>query len=322
MILKSFALVLIGLAAASAVCAQPTSARSEARVFAFPFDGGYLGVETAEVTKENFAKFGLREVRGVAIEKVTDGSPAQAAGLQHGDVIVKFNGDEITSVRKLMRLIGEVAADHQAKLSILRNGDEREVEVTLAKRPMPVFDGGAFPMAVPAPRDRIPFPPITTIPHLPNIEPMPPIRALPPIGDDENFTFFRGGRQIGLSVTPLTKQLAEHFNVSSGVLIANVRENSPAAKAGLRAGDIIVEVDGKEAKTDIDLIRAIGEKKDGDIQLTVVRSGNRQTFRVTPEEVKSSFRTFEAPDGAIIAPGGTRLAIPAQPPLLIPGRVL
>ena len=50
----------------------------------FDGDGSYLGVQTEEVTKENFAKYGLREVRGVAVEKVMEGSPAEKAGLQSG----------------------------------------------------------------------------------------------------------------------------------------------------------------------------------------------------------------------------------------------
>src|ERR1041385_4011864 len=85
--------------------------------FAFSFggDGSYLGVETQEITKENFAKFGLREVRGVAVDKVMENSPAAAAGLQAGDVIVRLNGEEITSARKLTRLIDEIDPDHLAK---------------------------------------------------------------------------------------------------------------------------------------------------------------------------------------------------------------
>src|SRR6476620_2804130 len=80
------------------------------RAFAFSFDndGGYLGVQTRDVNKENFGKYGMRDVRGVAVEKVADNSPAASAGIQTGDVIVKFNGEEITSVRKLTRLVGEV----------------------------------------------------------------------------------------------------------------------------------------------------------------------------------------------------------------------
>src|SRR6185436_831295 len=103
-------------------------------------------------------------------------------------------------------------------------------------------------------------------PNLPDFSQMPDFKNLPkgqiaPEGD----TFVwraASSRQIGVSVSPLTKQLGDHFDVSEGaLLINNVRENSPAAKAGLRAGDIIVEVDGKAVKGDMDLIRAIGAKK-------------------------------------------------------------
>ena len=104
--------------------------------------------------------------------------------------------------------------------------------------------------------------------------------------------FLFGGmerRQIGVGLTPITKQLGDYFGVpdGNGLLINNVRENSPAAKAGLKAGDVIVEVDGKPVKGDFDIMRMLNEKKDGDIELTIVRDRNRQTVRVTPEAVKT-----------------------------------
>jgi len=112
MIRKSLALFLLGVAAGTGAYAQqsvaPTPKNDAPKAFAWTFDGdgGYIGVQTQEVTRENFSKFGLRDVRGVAVEKVVDKSPAQAAGIQAGDVIVKFDGEEVTSARKLTRLIG------------------------------------------------------------------------------------------------------------------------------------------------------------------------------------------------------------------------
>ena len=70
------------------------------------------------------------------------------------------------------------------------------------------------------------------------------------------------------------------------MLINDVRENSPAAKADLKAGDVIVEIEGKEVKTMLDLIRTIGEKKEGGVSITFLRDKNRQTVNVTPETVK------------------------------------
>lgn len=289
MIRKSLALLLLSFVVVVSSEAQtPAPApQGETQTFSMFFDGdsSYLGVITEEVTKGNFEKYGLREVRGVAIQKVVEGSPAEKAGLQKGDVIVRFNNEEVTSVRKLTRLLGETAADHQAKLTIVRAGSEREIVATLGKRPMPKFEEGAFGNL---PRiERFPAPG-AEVPSMPRPEGFPRIEGSP----DQFVWRIGSGRRIGVGVTVLTKQLSEHFGVASGVMINEVRPDSPAAKAGLKAGDIIVEADGKEVKTDADLIRAIGEKKEGDVSLTIVRDRNRQTVRVTPEEARSETNSY------------------------------
>ncbi len=251
-------------------------------VWAFQFDGSYLGIEPQEVTKENFGKFGLSSVRGVAVEKVVENSPAAQAGIQSGDVIVKFEGEEITSVRKLTRLISEVAPDHQVKLTILRNGSEQEITATMGK----------FTTAELQQKELKKLYGLPGIPEYRNV-PVPPQDLTTPFPtfdkDIQNLFLLRGNlRQIGISVMPLTKQLGEYFGIESGkgVLINNVRENSPAAKAGLKAGDIIVETDGKAVSNNSELIRTINEKKEGDVTLTIIRDRNRQTISVTPEKIK------------------------------------
>lgn len=328
---KSFLCVLLLTAACGIVATAQTpepKTKAEPRVFSWSFDsdGGYLGVQTEEVNRENFSKFGLKDVRGVAVQKVMENSPAQTAGLQNGDVIVKLNGEEITSVRKLTRLIGEISPDHTAKITVLRVGDERDINVTLGKRPTPKFGDGAFSMGFPEGLSKV-MPP--DAPEMPNLEKLPRVQVPGKPGEPMVWAF-GNRRQIGVGLTTLTKQLANHFDVAGGIMINNVRENSPAAKAGLKAGDIIVEVDGKVVNTDRELIRAIGEKKEGDVSLTIVRDRNRQTVRVTPEEVKSGFdfnfefpQTPDAPD----APGLFKIARPAIPSvplnqLFVPGRVV
>ncbi|HEV8591352.1 MAG TPA: PDZ domain-containing protein [Pyrinomonadaceae bacterium] len=326
---KVIAFGLIGLIGGSVAIAQTPAPmpRGETRVFSmFSGDGGYLGVQTAEVTKDNFTKFGLREVRGVAVEKVMEGSPAAAAGLQTGDVIVQFNGEEVTSVRKLTRLIGEVDPDHQARVTVIRGGNQRELTATLGKRPAPKFEEGAFGMTMPR-IERFPVPPSGESPRVFSV----------PAPDAPNAPFiWRTGarRQIGVGITPLTKQLAEHFGVDGGIMINDVRKDSPADKAGLKAGDIIVEVEGSAVKGEGDVLKAIAEKKEGDISLTIVRDRNRQTVRVTPESIKGGFDSFYGfPDGD--GPGEFRMTMPQAPAapatlatpvplneLFIPGRVI
>lgn len=296
---RSFISVLIVTSAFTLVFGQTPEAAKErekaATAFSWSFegDGAYLGVQTQEISKDNFAKFGLREVRGVAVEKVMENSPAAAAGIQAGDVIVRFNGEEVTGTRKLTRLIGEVAPDHQVKVTVLRGGSEHEMTATLGKRPTPKFENGNFAFAMPAPMDKWEMP---KLPAMPKGE-MPQVFSVPG-GDDNAFVWRAGaGRQIGVSGYRVTKQLGERFGVDGGVMINTVREDSPAAKAGLKAGDIIVEIDGKAVRGEFDLIRAINAKKEGDVTVTIVRDRNRQTISVTPEASKDGGFFFQTDDG-------------------------
>ncbi|HQU81792.1 MAG TPA: PDZ domain-containing protein [Pyrinomonadaceae bacterium] len=305
--------VFILLTAAFSVLAVAQQVQESGKKMEIPFgfvfegNGSYLGVQTVEVSKENFAKYGLREVRGVAVEKVVENSPAAQAGMQNGDVIVKFNGEEITSTRKLTRLIAEVAPDHQAKVTVLRNGAERDFDVTMGKREMPKFEQGSFNSED---FPQLPEGRILRIPRSPNA-------PLPPMSGNGNVLILRNGesRQIGVSVSELTKQLAENLGVAGGkgLLVETVKENSPAAKAGLKAGDVIVEADGKEIKNSIELIRALNEKKEGDVNLTIVRDKNRQTINVSPETVKGiQFPAFQ--NGEEFFPQGNfRIEVPNAP---------
>lgn len=342
MMRKSFAFLLFVLLGVSTNNSQTPEPKvdgdkdQKSLAWTFSSDGGYLGVQAEDINKGNLAKFGLREVKGVGVESVVDGSPAQTAGLQKGDVILRVNGDEVTSTRKLTRLINEISPDHQARLTVIRGGSEREINVTVGKRQGLGFGHGAFGGVV-APMEKFDFPPM---PDMPNLERLPRFegRLLSPDSPDAPFAFaFGNRRQLGVSTTPLTKQLAAHFGVDGGALVTNVRENSAAAKAGIKAGDIITEADGKAIKGDFDLIRAISEKKEGSLTLTIVRDRNRQTVTVTPEEVKgemNQFFEFSTPDvpGAP-TPGVFKLVRPAVPMtprvapvplnnLLAPGRII
>lgn len=288
MLRKLFVFILVfGSIGAAVYGQQPPDAKKsvEKIIVNAPFDGSYLGVQMQEISKENYTKYGLREVSGVGVEKVIENSPAAQAGLVNGDVIVKFDGEDIQSIRKLSRLINEVAPDHQAKITVLRGGSEREISATIGKRSVPTFQesGGTL-------RDMYVLPGIPEFPQTPSGQfPAPP-------NIDKNLFIWRiGGRQIGVGVTPLTEQLGDYFGITNGkgLLINDVRENSPAKKAGLKAGDIIVEADGKEVYEISDLTRVLNEKKEGDVNLTIIRDRNRQTIKVTPEMSKGETMKFD-----------------------------
>lgn len=299
----AFSIVGVGIVNAQTAPSAPTDKterRARAMVLTAPFERSYLGVKTQEITKENFSQFGLANVRGVGIEKVVENSPAANAGLLANDVIIKFDGESIESVGKLLRLIAEVAPDHTAAITVLRGGSEREINVTLGKREgLPIqgnFNLGTLPNIQAMPDVQV-LPNVRTLPRAP----MGQMRVMPPISDGDGGIFIlRGGasRQIGVGVEPLTKQLAEYFGVADGkgLLVSTIRENSPAMKAGLKAGDVIVEADNKPVVNQMDLIRAISGKKEGDVALTIIRDRNRQTLRVMPEMIKDGAVNMESLD--------------------------
>jgi serine protease Do len=333
LIVTSSFILAFGQDAPEAKREKEKAAATRAFAWSFNGDGGYLGVQTKEVNKDNYATFGLREVRGVAVEKVMENSPAAAAGIMDNDVIVRLNGEEITSTRKLTRLISEIAPDHQVSLTVLRNGHEKDIKATLGKRQGPMFENGNFSVAIPE-IDKLKLE--KELKDMPELkEKLKGLKGDAPMvfgdGDDgKNFVWRTGERrQIGISVYPLTKQLSENMGVEGGVLVSSVREDSPAARAGLKAGDVIVEVGGKAVKNNMDLIRAIGDKKDGDVQITFVRDRNRQTISVTPEAAKDSgffFQNDGDDDGIMVAPhpGSMHIDIPAIPatPMVAPGAII
>jgi len=254
--------------------------------FSMFFDGdGFLGVYTEEITKDNLSQYGLHDAHGVGVTEVVKDSPAEKAGLRKGDVITRFDGETVNSVRKLNRLVSEVAPDHHVTLGISRGGGEQEVAVTMGKR-RGTYSDTMGTMTIPPGS----FP---RIENWPNIENMP----------DGSRILLGNSRRIGVSTTSLTKQLAEYFGIANGkgVLITSVMENSPAAKAGLRAGDVITAVNGEKIEDAGDLSRSISKQKDGEVTLTVVRDKNQRTMKVTPEKGDNQiFRTGRTADTKVL----------------------
>jgi membrane-associated protease RseP (regulator of RpoE activity) len=230
--------------------------------FSFFVDGGgFLGVNTEDINKENMGRYGLREVRGVGVTSVAKDSPAEKAGLRKDDVILRVDNDNVTSVRKLTRLISEIAPDQNVRLTISRGGTQQEVAVTIGKREEPKTIQGLL-------KDQ---------PNVWKWEESPGFKG--------SVFAFGNSRRIGVSTMQLTKQLADYFGIpdGQGVLITSVTDDGPAAVAGLKAGDVVTAIDGEKVDGAGDLSRAINKKKDGDVTLTIIRNKSQQTIRVTPK---------------------------------------
>ena len=97
-------------------------------------------------------------------------------------------------------------------------------------------------------------------------------------------------RTIGVTVTTLTDQLRDFFGVEkgAGLLVKSVKKDSPAAKAGLKAGDVITKIDGKSVSNTFDISRALSAKKEGQVNLTYIRDKRSNTVKITPEKRKIS----------------------------------
>lgn len=275
--------------------ATPPAPPAEFTMF---FSGGsFLGVQVNDINKENMARYNLREPRGVVITEVVKDSPAEKAGLRKDDVILRFENDSVTSARKLTRLVSEVAPDQTVRLQISRGGSEQDVSVTIAKRDNMMFGGENFHFK-----------------HLEELKGLDKLKTFPKgqpwkweRDGPGGFVFSLGAhRRIGVTTMELTKQLADYFGIADGkgVLVTSVSDDSPAAKAGLKAGDVITAVDGEKVDGSGDLSRAINKRKDGSVTLTVVHNKNQRTVTVTPTEAQTP-----APG----TPGrvGRRIVIPA-----------
>ncbi|HET9710879.1 MAG TPA: PDZ domain-containing protein [Pyrinomonadaceae bacterium] len=281
--------------------------------FSFFVDGGFLGVYAENINRENMGRYNLNTVRGVGVTQVIKDSPAEKAGLRKDDVILRIDGESVNSVRKLNRLVSEMAPDHSVKITVSRGGSEQEVTATIGKR-----NNSSFA------RDLLRGEPKVWKwegdPKTWKFEGPLFKRGLGDNGGDPTF-FLGNGRRIGVSTMELNKQLADYFGVADGLLVTSVMEDGPAAKAGVRAGDVITAIDGEKVDSPGDLSRVINRKKEGDVTLTVIRNKSQQTFRVTPKEGGGFSGTMDEPQV------GRRIVIPriefpnidiAMPQIVIP----
>ena len=266
--------------------APPPSADDFGNTFSFFVDGGgFLGVYGEDISRDNMSKYHLSEPRGVGITQITPDSPAQKAGLRPNDVILRFDGENVTSVRKLNRLVSEIAPDHSVRITISRDGSEQELTATIGKRnnlnaARDLF-GGKQPKVWkwegPLNSDKFP-----------NIEKFPNLEKFPDLPDNSgDLAIIMGNsRRIGVSTMELSKQLADYFGIANGhgVLVTSVSDDGPAAKSGVKAGDVITAVDGEPVDSPGDVARLINRKKDGDVTLTIIRNKSQQTIRVTPRQ--------------------------------------
>ena len=165
---------------------------------------GWLGVFIQEVTEDIADSLGLKDVAGALVASVSEEGPAAKAGIEAGDVITSFDSKKVERSRDLPRIVAETSVDKTVPVTVIRNGKEIVIDVTLGELEVAENDGL--------------------------------ISNRPTAGEAESFA------DLGFDVRPLTEELATQYGLKpedNTVVITSVAENSPASRKGLEEGLII-----------------------------------------------------------------------------------
>lgn len=189
---------------------------------------------------------------GVLVSNVSEDSPAQKAGLEKGDVIQYFEGEKIRRTMNLVDAVRETKPGTKVVIKIVRNGKKKEVTATIGEFKAEEFD---FDWK-----------------------------------DGKEFKFVVKGRPyLGVHLQPLNEDLAGYFDVKAneGALVLNVDEDSPAHKAGVKSGDVIIKLGDTDIKGPGDASDVIEEMKKGDsVAITIIRHKKKKVLKAELEEMK------------------------------------
>ena len=274
-----FGVFLLGLAVAIggaiSVAAQDRAERPRPNVMVLDGRGAQLGVMVSDVDAQ--------APQGVRIDDVNPGSPAEKAGLREGDVVVEYDGQRVRSARQFTRLVQETPDGRTVKIAVMRNGQKQTFDATPENRVASNFEFGFDPdrlrddierglreFRVEPPQfdfrfdDRAPR----------RFEYRVPEMVMPSIGS-------RG--RLGVTVQSLTRDLEEYFGATNGgVLVSSVARDSAASKAGLKAGDVITSINGRNVADQGDLTRELRDAS-GEVTLTIMRDKQEMTLKATLE---------------------------------------
>jgi S1-C subfamily serine protease len=236
-------------------------------------NGGYLGIMMAEVGDADAKANKLPAGTGVRVDRVVLGSPADRAGVKNEDVILDVDGAAVNSPAELAAAIAKRQPGETVSLGVSRAGAKMKLSVTLGERQTPQIGGFNFPPGT-----------WQIDPNLPNTFKFDFPGGL--MQGPNGFYFSTRGPKLGVQLLPLSDQLRDHLGVEPGrgALVSSVVDDSAAARAGLKAGDVILTVDGKEVKgagdvagtlSKIDATRAVS--------IEIVRDRTRMTLTATIE---------------------------------------
>ena len=246
---------------APAAYAQSRSRATIAPTQVFSFTGsGRLGVSVRDVDPADVKG---KAASGVVVESVDEGSAAAKAGFTPGDVVVEFDGERVRSVRQFTRLVSETPEGRTVAAAVMRDGQRVTMNVT-PESPATRWANTELLRTVPQAMERFE----RTVPRV--ITPSSPM----------DLFVYRGGSQLGVNVMELNDQLAEYFGTKDGVLVSSVTSDSAAAKAGVKAGDVITTVNGSNVTDGTQLRRRLADiDAGGEFTLGIIRDKRAMTLK-------------------------------------------
>jgi serine protease Do len=233
--------------------------------------GSWLGVEIHEVTADNVKELKLSAERGVLLSEIVPDSPAAKVGLKANDVVVEVNGQRIEGTAQFRRMIREVPVGRAVQLTVWREGKTQTFSVTLGKAEERRH---AWTQAFPSRDFVFRMPDLPQIPHM----------------EWNGGAMFIARPKLGIDAEDLDGQLGSYFGApdGEGVLVRGVNAGSPAEKAGLKAGDVIVKLDGERIRTVGDLREKLAEKREKKtVNLSVLRNRSEISVSVEVEQPKT-----------------------------------
>lgn len=229
---------------------------------------GHLGITPEDVSSDRAKELKLNAPRGVYVSEVEDDSPASKAGLKSGDVITDYNGQHVEGVVQFRRMVRETPPGRSVQITVWRDGRSQNITATLD-------EGGTSSMILRA---------------MPKIAPTPAPRAFAysmPGNTINNFFSIGPTPTLGISGEDLEGQLGSYFGApdGEGILVREVMEDSPASKAGMKAGDVITKINGDRVRNLGEMREKLRDKRDEKtIQVTLLRKGAEQTLTVEPKK--------------------------------------
>jgi serine protease Do len=264
---------------------QEESRTRRVEVFRGAGAGVRLGIELEDVDKAEVSRLKLAEERGAVVLRVEEGSPAARAGLRKDDVILEFQGEKVQSAVQLARLVRETPPGRTVSIAVMRGGATERLSATLEEGHGRVRVGD-FDMPMP------PMPPMPRMAPEPPEVPEPPLPPLAPRrrSADRSFTFedmnpgIGGPRRLGIEFDEVSGQYAKFLQAPSdhAVVVTSVLEGSAAAKAGFKAGDLILRFGGHSIHDASDLRGEVHRSEGGkELSVSVQRDGKPVDLKVT-----------------------------------------